>query len=85
MSTTNELVGAPMYCGPLAINLSPRISECCICGRELVDCRKAIPMYEGQPIPVDWEGLWAGFDACDDCCDSYEKGQSNDEGAGGRD
>lgn len=64
---------ADTYKMALVINLTPRISECCICGRELVDCRKAIPMYEGEPVPPDWDGQWAGFDACDECCDAYEK------------
>ena len=36
-------------------------------------------MYEGEPVPHDWSGDWAGFDACRDCFESYTRFQSNPE------
>lgn len=50
-------------------------SECIICGVKLFDCNKGIAMYEGLPVPHDWEGEWGGFDACDNCFDKHERGE----------
>lgn len=47
-------------------------SNCCICNKQLFNCKKGIPMYEGIPVPFDWEGEWGGMDACDECFDAYE-------------
>lgn len=49
------------------INLSPRFSDCCVCNAPLVDCRKGVPVYEGDVVPNDWAGEWLGMDACDVC------------------
>ena len=57
------------------IELWPMVSECCICGRHLVGCHTSIAMYEGVPVPDDWEGDWAGFDACQACFDKHSKGE----------
>jgi hypothetical protein len=59
-------------CAVLVVNLSPRFSECCVCGVILVDCQHGIPCYEGRPVPPDWKGPWAGRDACLRCFGDYE-------------
>ena len=59
-------------CLVAVVNLSPRFSECCVCRVELVDCQHGIPCYEGQPVPSNWRGPWAGQDACRECFDAYE-------------
>ena len=51
----------------LVINLSPRESECILCGTFLSDPRRGLPMYEGEVVPDDWPGEWAGFDVCEHC------------------
>lgn len=69
--------------GVLVINLNERAAECCICGKEVVDCRTGIPMYEGIPVRPDFQGEWGGFDSCQECYDRYEAGEmemwGNDE------
>jgi hypothetical protein len=49
------------------INLSPHESECILCGTLLFDCKLGLPMYEGEVVPDDWPGEWAGFDVCAPC------------------
>lgn len=51
----------------LVIKLYPRESECCWCGADLADPRFGLPMYEGEVLPNDHAGEWAGFDACERC------------------
>ena len=58
------------------INLSPRESECCVCGRPLLDCKQGIPFYEGEPVPHNWTADWVGCDACVMCFAEYEALQS---------
>jgi hypothetical protein len=53
--------------GVTVLRLWPRESECRACGVALIDPHKAIPVYEGDALPNDWSGEWAGFDACDAC------------------
>jgi hypothetical protein len=53
----------------------PHESECCICSEKVYNCKKGIPMYEGIPVPHDWDKEWGGFDACDKCFDDYESGK----------
>lgn len=59
---------------PITINLSPRFSECAICGEELVDARQGLPMFEGRVVAKDDGGAWAGFDCCRPCLEAYERG-----------
>lgn len=59
----------------VVINLWPHESECSVCGAPLVGCKQGIPMYEGEPVSVAWQGEWAGYDACRDCFDDYNKVQ----------
>lgn len=51
---------------------------CCICEKEVVihdwATNYSIPMYEGAPVPKEWDGEWGGFCACKDCYDKYEYG-----------
>ena len=65
----------------LVINLSPRDSECCVCGCFLVDCLQGIPFYEGEPVPHGWSGDWVGRDACLKCFAAYEATQASDGGS----
>ena len=51
----------------LTITLYPRETECIACGAHLVTPHEAIPIYEGEALPNEWEGEWAGFDACPTC------------------
>jgi hypothetical protein len=57
------------------INLSPRESECVVCGRQLFECTNGIAMYEGCAVPHGWKHDWAGFDACQECFDRNERGE----------
>lgn len=57
------------------IELWPRESECCICGKHLIGCKTAIAMYEGHPVPDNWPYEWAGFDACTECFDKHGRGE----------
>jgi hypothetical protein len=58
----------------LFINLNPRESECVICDVVIADCRQGLPMYEGEVMPVDYDGPWAGFDCCVECAEAYKAG-----------
>jgi len=59
------------------VNLSPRESECGVCGVPLMECRTGIPFFEGEPVPHDWQGDWVGRDACPTCFAAYEATQVN--------
>lgn len=52
---------------------------CCICDAEVVTKfwapNYSIAMYEGIPVPPEWEGEWGGFCACKDCYDKNERGE----------
>lgn len=50
-------------------------SECCICGKYIIRAKKAIAMFEGLPVPNDWNGDWAGFDACDECFEKNNRSE----------
>ena len=54
----------------LTIRLWQRETECIVCHAPLLDCRRAIPACEDEALPDDWDGEWAGFDACDPCADA---------------
>lgn len=56
----------------LCVNLTPRFSNCYICGKELIGPCKGVPIYEGCLVPIDWTKEWGGVDACDQCYDHYE-------------
>ena len=56
------------------INLWPVDTYCCICGKHFTNCTHSIAMYEGSIIPKNWDGEWAGFDACKECFELNEKG-----------
>ncbi|MBF0529190.1 MAG: hypothetical protein HQK55_07950 [Deltaproteobacteria bacterium] len=58
----------------LIISLNRATADCCICGEE-VYMEYGIPMYEGIPVPLDWEGEWGGFAACKLCYDKYMNGE----------
>lgn len=57
----------------LLIELFPRETECIVCETPLVNSRRGIPMYEGEVLPNDWDGPWAGFDACPECYEAQGK------------
>jgi hypothetical protein len=59
----------------LVIDLSPMITECCICGVEIVNPCHGIAMYEGIPVHDDWRGNWGGFPACKACYDRHARGE----------
>lgn len=61
---------------PIVIELWPHESECVACGRNLYGCKQGIPMYGGEPVPHDYTGDWAGFDACRECFDAYTAAQA---------
>ena len=52
---------------------------CCICDKEVViytwQQNYGIAMYEGLPVPPEWDGDWGGFCACKECHDKYERGE----------
>lgn len=56
------------------VTLWPHESQCCVCGTDLIGCRKGIAMFEGCAVPHDWKGLWGGRDACDSCFEQHERG-----------
>ena len=55
-----------------SITLFERESECINCGTALVAPKFGIPMYEGRAVPHDYDGEWAGFDACPICYALYQ-------------
>ena len=58
----------------LVIDLWPRESECVLCGEHLVGPCHGLPMYEGEVVPDDHDGPWAGFDVCDPCYFQHRPG-----------
>ena len=56
----------------LVIDLSPPGDVCVVC-EAAANPRKGIPMYEGDVVPNDWNGDWAGYPACDRCFAEQEK------------
>lgn len=56
------------------IDLQLREDYCCICNALVIGGNKGIPMYEGIPVPHDWQGDWGGFCACEKCFALYETG-----------
>lgn len=56
------------------IDLWPRESECVLCGEHLWGCKLGLPMYEGEVVPDDWPGEWAGFDVCAPCYVKHRPG-----------
>jgi hypothetical protein len=52
---------------------------CCICDAEVEipfwSPSYGIAMYEGMPVPIEWEGEWGGFCACKECFDKNERGE----------
>lgn len=76
MSNTDQVPSsAPSVCSALVIDLSPRESECIVCGRYLVNCKRGLAMYEGCVVPDDWTGDWGGFDACQECFARHQRGE----------
>lgn len=68
--------------GIVVINMEPMFQptdHCCICGCEVVIYtfrqNYGIAMYEGLPVPDEWDGEWGGFTACKDCFDKNERGE----------
>lgn len=66
----------------VVINLEPWYQPtdvCCICDVEVpifhFQKNYGIPMYEDLPVPVDWQGEWGGFCACESCYGKYERGE----------
>ena len=56
------------------IDLWPRESECVLCGEHLWGCKLGLPMHEGEVVPDDWPGEWAGFDVCAPCYVKHRPG-----------
>ena len=52
----------------------PPAEHCYFCDAP-TDRSKGIPVYEGEPVPADWEGEWCGVSACDECFAKYEAGE----------
>ena len=52
------------------IHLTARESECIACGAPLFNCKRSIPVYEGEALPNEWTVEWGGCDACDKCADA---------------
>lgn len=46
---------------------------CCNCGMEC-DGAHGLPMFEGEIVPLDWAGEWAGVDCCAACHDRHQMG-----------
>lgn len=48
---------------------------CCMCGTDVAlspfGPNYGIPMYESEPVAIDYTGPWAGFSACRACYDAY--------------
>lgn len=57
----------------VVINLWPRESECCCCGKLLFGCKLGLPLYEGEPVTLDHTGEWGGSDACEECYKGYQE------------
>lgn len=50
----------------VVIDLWPPEQECIVCGA-LGDWQQGLAMYEGEIVPDDHGGDWAGFPACPPC------------------
>lgn len=61
--------------GAIVIQLNARLTECIACGVFLVDPKQGIPLWEGEVVPVESDGPWGGFDACEECYALYEGGR----------
>ena len=48
------------------LRLDAPVAECHGCGAE-GPSRWGIPIWEGFVLPNDWQGEWAGVDACEAC------------------
>ena len=57
----------------------PHTDNCCVCNTEVIlynfQPNYGIAMYEGIPVPNEWEGEWGGFAACKPCYDKNERGE----------
>jgi hypothetical protein len=57
----------------------PHVDNCCICDCEVVtkhwSPNYSIALYEGIPVPPEWNGPWGGFSACKGCYDKNESGE----------
>lgn len=63
---------------PIYVNLSPRETECVVCDRLIFDGTKGIAMFEGEPVPHEWDEEWGGFPCCERCFAEYERVQANE-------
>lgn len=57
------------------VNLWEHESNCCLCGKYLLGCKTGIPMLDGMPVSPEWDGEWAGMDACQQCFEMYNSGK----------
>ena len=77
--TTNNAVqgqssGRPVV-GPISLSLWPIECDCAICSK-LTPMGLSLPMYEGEVLPDDYQGEWAGMVVCSTC---YAKHRPNPE------
>lgn len=58
----------------LVIELHAHECECAECGaRIFLRESRHLPMYEGEVVPDNWEGEWAGFPFCKDCYSKHRE------------
>lgn len=58
----------------LDVRLDEPETECIACGAEPIPKRFGLPMVEGEIVPVEYTGEWAGFDCCEGCHRAYAAG-----------
>lgn len=51
----------------LVLQLDRPTYSCGACEQETDEELLGIPMYDGQVLPNEWDGEWAGFPACRRC------------------
>lgn len=59
------------------IELFPHEIDCYVCG-ELCDPREhlAIPIYEDEIVPDNWDGEWGGVPVCRECYEDARRRQA---------
>lgn len=65
----------------IVVDLSPIELECAVCERSFIASRshgQGIAMFEGEPVPHDWQGEWGGFACCPECFAEFERVQGNE-------
>jgi hypothetical protein len=49
--------------------------SCIICKLPIYGRLFGIAMFEGEPVPNDWQGDWAGCDCCEQCYQGHQRWQ----------